>query len=144
MKISDEGIKFIEQFEGCKLQAYKCPAGVVTIGIGCTYYENNEPIKMGDVITKERAIELFKNIVTRYEKIVNNMLKTPVNQNQFDALVSHVYNCGTSNTLFSMVNAKDSNLSSWWISHYITANNVKLNGLIKRRIAEKDLYFKNV
>ena len=96
---------------------------------------------MGDKITKERAIELFRNIVTRYENIVINSLKYPVNQNQFDALVSHVYNCGKSDTLFAMVNSKDNKLSDWWISHYITAGGKQLNGLIKRRIAERDLYF---
>lgn len=141
MNISEKGIEFIAKFEGNYLEAYKCPAGIITIGIGCTYYENNEPIKLGDIIAKERSFELFRNIVTRYEKIVNSHLRFPVKQNQFDALVSHAFNCGYSETLYKLVNDRDNELYSWWCNHYVLGGGKKLPGLVKRRKAEADLYF---
>ena len=62
MKISEEGKDLIKLFEGVRLKAYKCSAGVPTIGIGNTYYPNGDKVKMGDTITLEQAIDLFENI----------------------------------------------------------------------------------
>ena len=59
MKTSNEGIKLIKRFEGCKLKAYKCAAGVTTIGYGNTFYENGNKVLIQDVISQERAEELL-------------------------------------------------------------------------------------
>lgn len=140
MKTGTKGIELIKKFEGCELKAYVCPAGVVTIGYGNTFYENKAPIKMGDVITKERAEQLLMKLLPKYEATVNRNIKRPLTQNQYDALVSFCWNCGSSETLFKMVNSNDPNTVTWWKTHYIKGGGVVLNGLVKRRAEEANLY----
>ena len=144
MRISEEGKDLIKLFEGCRLKAYKCSAGVSTIGDGNTYYPNGEKVKMGDVITLEQARELFDDLIVRYERIVNSKLKVDVKQNQFDALVSHTYNTGGSTTLFKLVNmeADKDKIKDWFLTKYITANGKVLQGLKNRRLKEWELYNK--
>jgi lysozyme len=147
MTTSQRGISLIKQFEGLKLNAYLCSANVPTIGYGNTYYSNGVKVKLGDKISQEQAEELLKDILKKFEAIVNRKLKVKVNQNQFDALVSHTYNTGGSDTLFRLINngADDTEVRTWIETRYITANGVKLKGLIRRRKAESDLYFsKNI
>ena len=143
MKTSTNGINFIKQFEGLRLSAYLCSANVPTIGYGNTYYPNETKVKLGDKITQTQADELLIDILKKFEAIVNRKLKVKVNQNQFDALVSHTYNTGGSDTLFRLINngANDTEVRTWFESRYITANGVKLKGLIRRRKAEANLYF---
>ncbi len=94
-------------------------------------------------ITKERGTELFSSVLPTYEKIVNNKVKVSLTQNQFDALVSHTYNTGGSDTLFSLINKKasDTEIRKWFTERYVTAGGKVLNGLIRRRKAEADLFF---
>jgi len=92
--ISKKGIELLTELEGLKLKAYQCSAGVWTIGIGSTYYENGTKVKQGDVITKERAFELFRLTAPKYEKDIPSGLT----QNQYDALFCFCYNVG--NTAF--------------------------------------------
>lgn len=143
MTPSKRGIDLIKKYEGCYLKAYKCPAGLVTIGFGNTFYENNSPVKMGDVITKERAEKLLLNLLPKYTSIVLKRITIPLTQNQFDALLSHTYNCGGSSTLFDLINKKSPNdvIRNWFETKYISANGVTLPGLIKRRKEEANLYF---
>jgi lysozyme len=142
MKISEEGKDLIKSFEGCRLNAYKCSAGVPTIGYGNTYYPNGDKVKMGDTITLEQAKELFDDLIVRYERIVNSKLKVDVKQNEFDALVSHTYNTGGSATLFKLVNMKadKDKIKNWFTTRYITANGKRLKGLVIRRQKEWELY----
>jgi lysozyme len=144
MKTSQVGVDLIKSFEGCKLTAYKCSAGVNTIGFGNTYYTNGNKVKLGDKITQDEANKLFLDLLPKYEKTVLNNIKVPLNQNQFDALVSFCWNCGSSKTLFKMVNEKFSemNIVNWWISHYIMGGGKVLNGLVRRRKAEATLFIK--
>ena len=144
MKISEEGKDLIKSFEGCRLNAYKCSAGVPTIGYGTTYYPNGDKVQMGDVITLEQAKELFDDLIVRYERIVNSKLKVDVKQNEFDALVSHTYNTGGSSTLFKLVNmeAPKDKIKNWFTTKYITANGKRLKGLVNRRLKEWLLYNK--
>ena len=123
MKISEEGKDLIKLFEGVRLKAYKCSAGVPTIGFGNTYYPNGDKVKMGDTITLEEARDLFDDLIVRYERIVNSKLKVDVKQNEFDALVSHTYNTGGSTTLFKLVNmeANKDKIKDWFLTKYITA-----------------------
>lgn len=144
MRISEEGKDLIKSFEGCRLNAYKCSAGVPTIGYGNTYYPNGDKVQMDDVITLQQAIELFDDLIVRYERIVNSKLKVEVKQNEFDALVSHTYNTGGSSTLFKLVNMKadKDKIKNWFTTKYITANGKRLKGLVIRRQKEWLLYNK--
>ena len=144
MRISEEGKDLIKSFEGCRLNAYKCSAGVPTIGYGNTYYPNGDKVQMNDVITLQQAIELFDDLIVRYERIVNSKLKVDVKQNEFDALESHTYNTGGSYTLFKLVNmeAPKDKIKNWFKTKYITANGKRLKGLVIRRQKEWDLYNK--
>jgi len=141
MKTSEEGKDLIKKFEGVRLKAYKCSAGVPTIGFGNTFYEDGTKVKMTDSITLERARSLFDILLPKYEKIVLNKIKRTLKQNEFDALVSHTYNTGGSSTLFKLVNA-NSDCSSGWLNKYTTANGKKLKGLVERRKQEYELYSK--
>jgi lysozyme len=106
MNISQEGIALIKKFEGCELEAYKCAAGVWTIGYGST-----KGVKEGDTIKQEDADKLLTEEMSEYEGYINDMVEADLKQNEFDALVSWVYNLGPSNlsssTLLQRLNNKD-------------------------------------
>ena len=79
----------------------------------------------------------------KFESIVKKNLKVKLEQHQFDALVSHTYNCGVSDTLYRLINTLplDSEaIEIWWKTKYITAGGKQLNGLIKRRKVEYNLF----
>lgn len=144
MKTSQNGINLILSFEGFSSKPYLDSAGIPTIGYGNTYYPGGKKVSMKDpAISKEKGTELFASILPAYEKIVSNKIKTTLTQNQFDALVSHTYNTGGSDTLFSLINKKANPeaIREWFTSRYITAGGKVLNGLIRRRKAEADLFF---
>jgi lysozyme len=142
MKISTSGIEFIKKFEGLCLQAYLCPAGVWTIGYGSTQISGRS-VTPKYVISKEIAEILLKNDLMRFETIVNERINVTLNQNQFDALVSHTYNTGGSDTLFELINESASNdlIRNWIETRYTTAKGILLQGLVKRRKEEAALYF---
>jgi lysozyme len=78
MTTSQRGKALIKQFEGLKLNAYLCSANVPTIGYGNTYYPNGVKVKLGDKISQEQAEELLKDILKKFEAIVNRKLKVKV------------------------------------------------------------------
>lgn len=144
MKTSQIGIDLIKHFEGFISKPYLCPAGVATIGYGSTKYVDGKKVKLNDkAINENEATLLLKNTLTIYENIVNKKVKVKLKQSQFDALVSHTYNTGGSNTLFNLINneANNESIKKWFETKYISANGVKLKGLIERRKAESKLYF---
>ncbi|MGN7705361.1 lysozyme [Chryseobacterium sp. D764] len=144
MKTSQKGINLIVSFEGFSAKSYLDSAGIPTIGYGNTYYPGGKKVTMKDpAISKEKGIELFSSVLPTYEKIVNSKIKLILTQNQFDALVSHTYNTGGSDTLFSLINKKadEKTIRNWFTEKYITAAGKTLNGLIRRRKAEADLFF---
>jgi len=146
-KVSNDCIELIKKFEGCKLKAYKCPANVWTIGYGNTYYEDKSRVKEGDVITLERAKSLLEMILRDFELGVDNNTVDTITQNQFDALVDFAYNCGTGNlkssTLLRKVNANpnDATIKDEFLK-WVRANGKVMQGLVNRRKAEVELYFK--
>lgn len=148
MKISENGLNLIKQFEGLSLVPYLCSAGVPTIGWGNTFYENMKKVTMQDeAITRERADSLFNFLVTsNFVNVVNRLVIVDINQNQFDALVSFVYNLGSGNfeksTLLKKVNQSDFIGASLEFEKWNKANGKVLNGLTKRRLAEKELFLK--
>ena len=144
MKISQNGIELIKLFEGCKLKSYKCPAGVWTIGYGSTYYLDGSKILMGQKISQAEADMLLLKLLPKYEATVDRNIKVTVTQNQYDALVSFCWNCGSSESLFRLVNQKatDEVIHKWLCNHYIMGGGKVLAGLVRRRKAEADLFIK--
>jgi len=94
MKLDKNGIDLLVQVEGLKTKAYKDTVGVWTIGIGSTFYENGTRIKEGDYLTKEECYHLFELTKSKYEKPINDSIKVPLTQNQFNALFLFCYNIG--------------------------------------------------
>ncbi len=90
MKLSVNGMNHIKNWEGLRLKAYKCPAGVWTIGYGHT----GPDVKPGGTITQAQADALLDKDTDDAESAVNTLVKVPLSQNQFDALVSFVFNTG--------------------------------------------------
>lgn len=146
MKISENGLNLIKQFEGLSLKPYLCSAGIPTIGFGNTFYENMKKVTLQDeTITEERADSLFNFLVTtNYVNVVNRLVIVDINQNQFDALVSFVYNLGSGNfeksTLLKKVNQSDFIGASLEFEKWNRAGGKVLNGLTKRRLSEKKLF----
>lgn len=158
MRLNKDGIKILHDFEGLKLNAYECPASLPlppsrkfwTIGYGNTRYENGQAVQRGDLITRQRAEELFTNIVNRdFVPGVRRLVTANLNENQFSALVSFAYNLGTGalgrSTLLRLVNANPNNLAiREEFLKWNRAGGKVLNGLTRRRIAEANLYFKPI
>lgn len=147
MKIDKKGLDLIKEFEGLSLKPYLCSAKVPTIGYGSTFYESGAKVQMTDKpITKERAEVLLEIVANRFANRVFTMLKKPVTQNQFNALVSFAFNVGSgalaSSTLLKKVNAnpKDLTIRNEFLK-WNKAGGVTLKGLTNRRIKEADLYF---
>jgi len=144
MKTSQIGVDLIKHFEGFISKPYLCPAGVATIGYGSTKYVDGKKVKLNDKsINENEATLLLKNTLIVYENIVNKKVKVQLKQSQFDALVSHTYNTGGSNTLFNLINneANAESIKKWFETKYISANGKLLKGLVERRKAESKLYF---
>ena len=147
MKTSDIGVSLIKHFEGFKAKPYLCPAKIPTIGYGATFYKDGKKVTLQDKpITEEGAEELLKLILKSFESIVMRKIKIPLKQCQFDALVSHTYNTGGSDTLFKLINqnAPDEQIRKWFTTKYITGGGKRLQGLVNRRNAEAKLYFHEI
>ena len=146
MIISSKLRELVKHFEGCKLTSYVCSAGHNTIGYGNTFYENGIKVKPGDKITQQRAEELLDVILIKFVQQTNEVIKSSVNQNQRDALTDFAYNCGLGNlkssTLLKKVNAdpNDKTIREEFMK-WTRANKIVLNGLVRRREAEANLYF---
>ena len=141
MIITNEGINLIKKFEGLRLAAYLCPAGVWTIGYGHT-----KGVKKGQVITQLEADNLLKEDLSSFEKGVTSLIKSNINQNQFDSLVSFAFNLGLANlkssTLLKKVNANPNDITIVdEFIRWIYAGGKPLEGLKRRRQAEAYLYF---
>jgi lysozyme len=140
MTTNNAGLLLIKKFEGCKLTAYKCPAGKWTIGWGHTANVNE-----GDKITLAQAETLLRmDLVSREKWLINLNLK--IDENQFAALISLIYNIGQGNFLKSPVyklvkaNPNDPAIKLAFMRHVYAAGK-KLPGLEKRRLEEIELYF---
>ena len=139
MNISKEGLSLIKKFEGCELEAYLFPAGVWTIGYGHT-----KDVKEGDKINKEEADYLLQEEMIEYESYINDFVEVPLNQNQFDALCSWVYNLGPTNlknsTMLRVLNEEKYADVPQEIKRWNKAGGEVLDGLIKRREAEAKMF----
>jgi len=147
MKLNDDGYQLICEFEGLRLKPYLCSAKISTIGYGNTYYPNGKRVTLLDEpITKEYAFEIFKVIADKFARRVLSMVKKPLTQNQFNALVSFAYNVGTgafsTSTLLKKVNANPNDLTIRnEFARWTRANGKIVTGLVNRRKKESDVYF---
>ena len=147
MKLNSDGYNIIKSFEGLSLKPYLCSANVPTIGYGSTYYENGIRVQMSDApITKQRAEQLLQHTADRFALKVANLIKKPITQNQFNALVSFAFNVGSgalaSSTLLKLVNINpnDAMIAKEFLKWNKGGGRV-IDGLTKRRIKENALYF---
>lgn len=150
MQISQNGLNLIKQFEGFYSKPYLCPAGIPTIGYGNTFYEDGTKVKLdNNEITEQRSNELLEFIANKnFGRFINIAVKVSLNQNQFDALVSFCYNLGNGNfqqsTLLKKINDNDFVGASEEFLKWNKAGGKVLSGLTKRRLAEKELFLKEV
>lgn len=143
MKLNKEGLDFISLLEGIKLKPYKDSKGIWTIGIGSTYLEDNSKVKSTTKdLTLNEVYTLFTITSKQYENAVNNFVKIPITQNQFNALFALCYNIGIdgfkTSTVLKRINLKDTqeNITEGWMRW------IKQKELISRRKKEINLYFK--
>lgn len=139
MKTSQKGIDLIKKFEGCRLEAYRCPAGVWTIGYGHT-----KGVQERMKITQAQAEEFLREDLRVYEQAVERCVKVPLSQNQFDALVSFCYNCGgealRTSTLLRLLNESKYSEAAGQFLRWNKAGGKVLAGLTRRREEERALF----
>jgi lysozyme len=139
-------LSIIKKYEGLKLEAYICPAGVATVGFGSTFYPDGRRVKLGDKITLQEAESILLHDIKRFEKEVRTGVKIEITNNQLSALISFVYNVGASafrkSTLLKKVNANPTDLTIHnEFMRWTRAGGKVLPGLVKRRAEESKLYF---
>ena len=139
MKISEEGKALIKKFEGCKLEAYLCSAGVPTIAFGRT-----KNVKLGDTCTQEQADAWLEEELEEYTGYVNDAVTQTLDQNQLDAMVAWTYNLGPTNlrssTLLRVLNEGKMQEVPQQMRRWNKANGKVLPGLERRRLAESMLF----
>lgn len=144
MQTSEKGIALIKEFEGCKLTAYRDSVGVWTIGYGWTQPVDGKPIRAGMTIKHETAERLLKTGLVSYESDVSRLVKVGLTQGQYDALVSFTYNLGarslSTSTLLRKLNAGDYAGAADEFLRWNKAGGKVLNGLTRRREAERALF----
>lgn len=140
MRISDNGIGLIKRFEGCRLVAYKAVKTEEYYTIGYGHY--GADVFKGMTISQKQAEEYLKKDLEKFENYVNNFVTTfSPTQNQFDALVSFAYNCGLA-SLMRLTKGRNARQVADHIPAYVYSGGQKLEGLVKRRNAEKELFLK--
>ena len=144
MSVSNKGVDLICEFEGEQLIAYDDGVGVWTIGFGTIKYPNGVRVKKGDTCTLDQAKEYMRHDLIEFEHTVNSSVKVPLNQNQFDALVSLAYNIGSnafkSSTLVKKLNAGDYQGAADQFNVWVNAGGKRMQGLANRIDREKLLF----
>jgi lysozyme len=142
LKTSQTGVDLIKSFEGVRYTAYLCPAGVLTIGYGHT----GPDVKKDSRVDNQQAEILLRKDLVRFEDAVKRLVKIPLNQNQFDTLVSFSFNLGIGalekSTLLKRLNAGENpcNVAKEELPKWNKADGKVLSGLTRRRLTEVDLF----
>jgi lysozyme len=145
MKISKKGIDLIKSFEGFEPKMYLDSAGLPTIGYGTLIDEADEKCLLTATINEVAAESLLINDVSKYEARIAPMIKVPLSQNQYDAIISFAYNVGTTalrkSTLLTKINIdpNDPTIESEF-TKWVFAGGKKIKGLMNRRLKEAELY----
>lgn len=138
--VNDAGVALVREFEGCRLDAYRCPAGIPTIGYGAT----GPDIRMGMKWTQEEADERLAEDLARFAEGVERLVLVDLTDNQFAALVSFAYNVGlgalAGSTLLRKLNADDFQGAADQFARWNKGGGRVLPGLVRRRAAERDLF----
>jgi len=139
MRTGRDGVELIRHFEGCRFDAYLCPAGVWTIGYGHT-----ADVKEGDSIDQEAAEAFLIEDLEKFEQAVTRLVEVPLTQQQFDALVSWTFNLGAGNLAESTLLRKLNNYQYAEVPEqmmrWVRAGGKVLEGLVRRRAAEAALF----
>ncbi len=140
MQISQNGLAIIKKFEGFSATPYLCPAGKTTIGYG-------HVIAAGESFTDistDAAEDILKNDIAKVEQALAGLIKVPLNQNQFDALVSFTYNIGITafknSTMRLLLNINEPALAAKEFARWVYCGGKVLNGLVSRRQDEERLF----
>lgn len=146
MSASDKCVDLICEFEGKRLAAYDDGVGVWTIGFGTTVYPDGIQVKNGDACTEAQAKAYMAHDLKKFEQAVNSSVTIPLNQNQFDALVSLAYNIGTGafnkSTLVKKLNAGDIRGAADQFDVWVNAGGKRMQGLVNRRAKEKEVFLR--
>lgn len=138
--VNDAGVALVREFEGCRLDAYRCPAGIPTIGYGAT----GPDIRMGMKWTQEEADERLAEDLARFAEGVERLVLVDLTDNQFAALVAFAYNVGlgalAGSTLLRKLNAGDYEGAADQFPRWSKGGGRVLPGLVRRRAAERDLF----
>jgi lysozyme len=143
MKPSGACRALVRQFEGCRLQAYRCPAGVPTIGVGHT-----RGVKMGDRCSQQQADMWLSEDLEDAAAVVSSLVKAPLTQGQFDALTSFAFNFGAKkfggSTMLILLNKGDYKGAAGQFKLWVHADGKIEPGLVKRRAAEEQIFLNDV
>ena len=145
MNISQNCLDLVKHYEGFKLEAYKCPAGINTIGYGTTMYPDGTRVHPGDLCNEATAEIWLQWELNNAAQFIDNH-KLILNQNQVDACCSFIYNLGAGaflkSTLFQLIQINPNNpgiLQEFY--KWVHAGGIILKGLQHRRLSEAHLYF---
>lgn len=146
MDISENGYAIIKIFEGFEPKAYQDTGGVWTIGYGTIKYPNGRRVSKGDMCTREEAEEWLINDCKWVDACLDKHVKIPLNQNQFDALASFVYNVGETafikSTMLTLINQNSLTSAASQFDRWVFDNGKRIQGLVNRRAKEKVLFLK--
>lgn len=144
MKTSEKGLQFIRREEGERLTAYADIIGVWTIGVGHTGVVDGKPVAKGMVISANKSRELLSADLLKFESAITRLVKVPLKQYEFDALVSLVFNIGETNfarsTLLKKLNTNDFEGAAEQFLAWKNAGGRPVQGLLNRRKREKDMF----
>lgn len=139
MKVSENGLNLIKQFEGCVLHAYKCVPSEEYFTIGYGHY--GADVRADQTISQETAESMLKDDIIRYETLVNiYQSRYSFNQNEYDAMVSFCYNIGTLNQLTQNGKRTKREIADAMLFYVHDSDGNVLEGLVNRRRAERELF----
>jgi GH24 family phage-related lysozyme (muramidase) len=138
--------EFIEEFEGYSEKLYRCPAGLLTIGIGHVVNEKTEDIArwVANGITRAEALKLLRKDIDVAQRAVDRLVDVPLSENQNKALVSFVFNLGAGrlkgSTMRKLLNKAQYKEAADQFLRWVYSDGKKLAGLVRRRAAERELF----
>lgn len=139
MKISDNGLNLIKQFEGCVLHAYKCVPSEECYTIGYGHY--GADVRADQTISRETAESMLKDDIRHYETLVNiYQSRYNFNQNEYDSMVSFCYNIGTLNQLTQNGKRTKKEIADAMLLYVHDSAGNELEGLVNRRKKERELF----
>ncbi len=143
-QINRDGLRIVKGFEGLELRAYQDSVGVWTIGYGHTAAAGPPDVYPGQTITEAQAEEILRRDLRKFESGVRDVVKVPLNSDQFSALVSFSFNVGVgalaNSTLLRKLNARDYQGAANEFPRWVKAGGQTLQGLVRRRDAERALF----